>query len=157
MARPCVTAICKASIASISFCGFSPSITAKAALTALASTLLLLSRKTVSSRASSISTNAGELVPSASVNRVCQPRSSECVGVTDSSVCLQPNYEPWPPRNLSSAFIKFIKASGLRRVRLHDLRHSHATHLLMANLHPKIVQQRLGQPILRPQWTFTPT
>jgi hypothetical protein len=102
MARPCVTAICKASIASISFCGFSPSITAKAALTALASTLLLLSRKTVSSRASSISTNAGELVPSASVNRVCQPRSSECVGVTDSSVCLQPNYEPWPPRNLSA-------------------------------------------------------
>jgi integrase len=47
-------------------------------------------------------------------------------------------------RALSSAFIKFIKASGLRRVRLHDLRHSHATHLLMANVHPKIVQERLG-------------
>jgi hypothetical protein len=29
-------------------------------------------------------------------------------------------------------------------VRLHDLRHSHATHLLMANVHPKIVQGRLG-------------
>jgi integrase len=57
---------------------------------------------------------------------------------------LQPNYEPWAPRNLSSAFIKFIKASGLPRVRLHDLRHSHATHLLMANVHPKIVQERLG-------------
>jgi site-specific recombinase XerC len=27
---------------------------------------------------------------------------------------------------------------------LHDLRHSHATHLLMANVHPKIVQERLG-------------
>lgn len=36
------------------------------------------------------------------------------------------------------------EASGLRRVRLHDLRHSHATHLLMANVHPKIVQERLG-------------
>jgi hypothetical protein len=44
----------------------------------------------------------------------------------ETHVCLQPNYEPWAPRNLSSAFIKFIKASGLRRVRLHDLRHSHA-------------------------------
>jgi integrase len=62
----------------------------------------------------------------------------------ETHVCLQPNYEPWAPRNLSSAFIKFIKASGLPRVRLHDLRHSHATHLLMANVHPKIVQERLG-------------
>jgi integrase len=62
----------------------------------------------------------------------------------ETQVCLQPNYQPWAPRNLSSAFIKFIKASGLRRVRLHDLRHSHATHLLMANVHPKIVQERLG-------------
>jgi integrase len=62
----------------------------------------------------------------------------------ETHVCLQPNYHPWAPRNLSSAFIKFIKASGLRRVRLHDLRHSHATHLLMANVHPKIVQERLG-------------
>jgi integrase len=32
----------------------------------------------------------------------------------------------------------------LPRVRLHDLRHSHATHLLGANVHPKIVQERLG-------------
>jgi integrase len=62
----------------------------------------------------------------------------------DSYVCLQPSYEPWPPRNLSSAFIKFIKSTGLPRVRLHDLRHSHATHLLAANIHPKIVQERLG-------------
>jgi integrase len=62
----------------------------------------------------------------------------------ETHVCLQPNHQPWAPRNLSSAFIKFIKASGLRRVRLHDLRHSHATHLLMANVHPKIVQERLG-------------
>jgi integrase len=62
----------------------------------------------------------------------------------DSYVCLQPNYEPWAPRNLSSAFIKFIKSANLPRVRLHDLRHSHATHLLAANVHPKIVQERLG-------------
>jgi integrase len=62
----------------------------------------------------------------------------------DSHVCLQPNYQPWAPRNLSSAFIRFIRSTGLPRVRLHDLRHSHATHLLAANVHPKIVQERLG-------------
>ena len=29
-------------------------------------------------------------------------------------------------------------------VRFHDLRHSHATHLLSAGVHPKIAQERLG-------------
>lgn len=62
----------------------------------------------------------------------------------ETNVCLQPNFDSWAPRNLSSAFLQFIKASGLPRVRLHDLRHSHATHLLSANVHPKIVQERLG-------------
>jgi integrase len=69
------------------------------------------------------------------------------LGIRQSSethVCLQPNYQPWAPRNLSGTFVRFIKASGLPRVRLHDLRHSHATHLLAANVHPKIVQERLG-------------
>ena len=37
-----------------------------------------------------------------------------------------------------------IKASGLPRIRLHDLRHSHATHLLTNKIHPKVVQERLG-------------
>jgi integrase len=30
------------------------------------------------------------------------------------------------------------------KVRLHGLRHSHARHLLAENVHPKIVQERLG-------------
>lgn len=30
------------------------------------------------------------------------------------------------------------------RVRLHDLRHSHATQLLLAGVHPKAAQERLG-------------
>jgi integrase-like protein len=32
----------------------------------------------------------------------------------------------------------------LPRVRFHDLRHSHATHLLASDVHPKIAQERLG-------------
>jgi integrase len=50
----------------------------------------------------------------------------------------------WPPRVLTYAFARLIRASGLTRVRLHDLRHGHATHLLVANTHPKVVQERLG-------------
>jgi len=62
----------------------------------------------------------------------------------ETRVCLQSNYRPWAPRSLSSFFAIFVKAAGLPHVRLHDLRHSHATHLLMANVHPKVVQERLG-------------
>jgi integrase len=38
---------------------------------------------------------------------------------------------------------EFMKGLG-SKVRLHGLRHSHASHLLAANVHPKIVQERLG-------------
>ena len=33
---------------------------------------------------------------------------------------------------------------GVPRVRFHDLRHSHATRLLFAGVHPKVAQERLG-------------
>ena len=33
---------------------------------------------------------------------------------------------------------------GLPRIRLHDLRHTHATLALQAGIHPKVVSERLG-------------
>ncbi|MDA0798745.1 MAG: tyrosine-type recombinase/integrase, partial [Chloroflexi bacterium] len=36
------------------------------------------------------------------------------------------------------------KSLGLAGVRLHDLRHTHATLMLKAGVHPKVVQERLG-------------
>jgi integrase len=45
------------------------------------------------------------------------------------------------PRTLTRAVSKFLKQWG---VTLHKLRHSHASHLLAANIHPKVVQERLG-------------
>jgi integrase len=41
-------------------------------------------------------------------------------------------------------FYRALKRAGLPRVRLYDLRHSHATHLLMAGVHPKVVADRVG-------------
>ena len=52
--------------------------------------------------------------------------------------------QPIQPNNLSHAFNRLLKTSKLRRVRLHDLRHTHASLALKANVHPKIVQTRLG-------------
>ncbi len=37
-----------------------------------------------------------------------------------------------------------LKKAGLPHIRFHDLRHSHATLLLKAGIHPKIVSERLG-------------
>ena len=34
--------------------------------------------------------------------------------------------------------------SGLQRIRFHDTRHSHASHMLAANVHPKIASERIG-------------
>ena len=47
------------------------------------------------------------------------------------------------PQSLTDMVSKFMKRRGLS-VRLHGLRHSHASHLLAENVHPKIVQERLG-------------
>jgi len=41
----------------------------------------------------------------------------------------------------------------LPRIRLHDLRHTHATILLQQNIHPKVVSERLGHSGI----TFTMT
>jgi integrase len=45
---------------------------------------------------------------------------------------------------LSRRFKRFMQEHQLPQIRLHDLRHSHATHLLQAGVHPKIAQERLG-------------
>lgn len=52
--------------------------------------------------------------------------------------------EPVQPRSLTHSFANFLKKHGLQRIRFHDLRHSHATHLLASGVHPKIAQERLG-------------
>ncbi len=48
------------------------------------------------------------------------------------------------PRSLTHEWEKLVARSGLRRIRFHDLRHAHATHLLASGVHPKIASERLG-------------
>ena len=62
----------------------------------------------------------------------------------DSYVVAQADGSPLQPNSLTHAFTDFLEAHGLPRVRLHDLRHSHATHLLAAGIHPKVASERLG-------------
>lgn len=51
---------------------------------------------------------------------------------------------PYHPQLLSDAFKKLVHRSGLPRIRLHDLRHTHATLLLKAGVPIKVVSERLG-------------
>lgn len=41
-------------------------------------------------------------------------------------------------------FKPLLDAAKLPPIRPYDLRHTHATHLLMENVHPKVVSERLG-------------
>jgi integrase len=62
----------------------------------------------------------------------------------DHYVCLREDGESVWPSSLTRAFRTFMRRHKLPQIRFHDLRHSHATHLLAANVHPKIAQERLG-------------
>ena len=59
-------------------------------------------------------------------------------------VCDRGDGSPRHPDTLSSGWYSFLKRSGLPHVRFHDLRHGHATLLLLARVHPKVVSERLG-------------
>jgi integrase len=52
--------------------------------------------------------------------------------------------KPLDPGVVSHTFAKVLKKARLPHIRFHDLRHSHATLLLKAGIHPKIVSERLG-------------
>ena len=56
-------------------------------------------------------------------------------------VVTQADGAPLQPRSLTHVVSAFLKEWN---VTLHGLRHSHASHMLASNVHPKIVQERLG-------------
>lgn len=51
---------------------------------------------------------------------------------------------PLKPDTVSGAWVELTKQVGLKGMRLHDCRHSHASILLKQGIHPKVVQERLG-------------
>jgi integrase len=51
---------------------------------------------------------------------------------------------PVHPDGFTRRFEQHVRAAELPPIRLHDLRHTHATLALAAGVHPKVVQERLG-------------
>jgi integrase len=62
----------------------------------------------------------------------------------DTLVICREDGEPKWPDNLTSDFAHLVARMPVPRIRFHDLRHSHATQLLVEGVHPKIAQERLG-------------
>ena len=62
----------------------------------------------------------------------------------DDFVFIRPDGSPINPNAITLAFRRIIKRAGLKNIRIHDLRHTHATLMLKAGIHPKIVSERLG-------------
>jgi integrase len=79
--------------------------------------------------------------------RIDQSARREKMGdrwVASDAVVDAPDGSFFHPATLSTAWCRFCRAKGLPPVRFHDLRHGHATLMLLAGVHPKVVSERLG-------------
>ena len=52
--------------------------------------------------------------------------------------------KPIRPNTVTRAWTILAARDGLKVIRLHDARHTHASLMLKQGIHPKIVQERLG-------------
>jgi integrase len=88
------------------------------------------------------------LVAELRAHRVAQAQELLLVGRRlddDDFVIAQPNGSPLRPHSIGQEWVRFLQAHRhLPRIRFHDLRHAHATHLLASGVHPKVASERLG-------------
>ena len=80
-------------------------------------------------------------------HREQQAQLRRSVGLTlsdDDLVFSQHDGKPLLPDSITQAWRKLARRTGLKGIRLHDARHTHASLMLKQGIHPKIVQERLG-------------
>ncbi|MGI3128740.1 tyrosine-type recombinase/integrase [Nitratireductor sp. PBL-C9] len=61
-----------------------------------------------------------------------------------SFVVSQVDGRPLQPRSITHEWVRLIEKTSLPRIRFHDLRHTHASQMLAAGVHPKVASERLG-------------
>ncbi|MBM3119191.1 MAG: site-specific integrase [Chloroflexi bacterium] len=62
----------------------------------------------------------------------------------DDLVFSTPEGKPLRPNTVSRAWTMLASRAGVRSIRLHDARHTHASLLMKQGVHPKVVMERLG-------------
>ncbi len=76
---------------------------------------------------------------------VWQHTEQEAVGISPSGwVFTDATGNPIHPHSISQTFERIIARAGVPKIRLHDLRHTHATLLIKAGVPVKVVSERLG-------------
>jgi len=71
-------------------------------------------------------------------------RAMKAVSKSDYVFTRQDHRGPMDPSTVTHQFARIAAAAGVSGLRFHDLRHTHASLLLAAGIHPKVVQERLG-------------
>ena len=90
---------------------------------------------------------AATMVEELRAHRVRQAEELLKVGVRLSDeffVVAQTDGSPLQPDSITQDWFRKLEGTSLPRVRFHDLRHAHATHLLMNGVNPKVASERLG-------------
>lgn len=64
-------------------------------------------------------------------------------------VICQPNGKPVGITNFHKFWVRKLDQTGVRRIRFHDLRHTCASLLFSAGVHPKVVQELLGHKSIK--------
>jgi integrase len=59
-------------------------------------------------------------------------------------VCLNTKLKPMHSKNVNEGFDNFCKAKNIRRIKIHDLRHTNATLLVSSGTDYKTISERLG-------------
>ena len=80
-------------------------------------------------------------------HRERQEKLRQNIGSTikeDDLVFCHEDGTPLLPNTMSHTWTKLANRVGLKGIRLHDARHTHASLMLKQGVHPKIVQERLG-------------
>jgi integrase len=96
-----------------------------------------------SRRSVKLDSDTGRLLASHRIRQL-EERLVNGIGGKPDLVFTRPDGSPLQPQHVSQAFEDRSRRAGLRRIRLHDLRHTAATLALEAGIHPKIVSERLG-------------
>ena len=81
------------------------------------------------------------------LQRIREIRESEREGLPwnpEGLVFSKPDGRPLRPATVSTAFRRLARRTGNHGLRLHDLRHTHASLMLAAGIHLKVISERLG-------------
>ena len=91
---------------------------------------------------------SARVVSALRAHRVQQAEELLKLGVAltgETFVAAQTDGSPLQPRTITHQWhLLLANKKTLPRIRFHDLRHAHATHMLSSGVHPKIASERLG-------------